>query len=66
MTSQSGKQYTSCIISQEVKTIRYWFAQLIEYNIRKIFLEKSYKKYGGETILRPVSKKPKYSITLDQ
>ena len=28
------------------------FGQLIEYNIRNIFLEKSDTKYGGETIPR--------------
>ena len=27
------------------------FGQLIEYNSRNIFLEKSYTKCGGETIL---------------
>ena len=27
------------------------FGQLIEYNSRNIFLEKSYTKWGGETIL---------------
>ena len=42
------------------------FRQLLEYNIRGIFLEKSYIKYGEETIPRPISKKPKLSITLDQ
>ena len=26
------------------------FDQLIEYNMRNIFLEKLYTKYGGETI----------------
>ena len=26
------------------------FGQLIEYNMRIIFAEKSYTKYGGETI----------------
>ena len=31
--------------------------QLIEYNLRNIFLEKSYTKCGGETIPRPFSKK---------
>ena len=31
-----------------------------------IFLEKSYTKCGGETILRPFSKKWKLSISLDQ
>ena len=33
------------------------FGQLIEYNMRKVFLEKSYKKYGREIILRPFPKK---------
>ena len=32
------------------------FGQLIEYNIRNIFLEKSYTKYSGETIPRPLLK----------
>ena len=31
------------------------FGQVIEFNIRNIFVEKSYKKCGGETIPRPVS-----------
>ena len=42
------------------------FGQLIEYNMRNIFLQKSCIKYGGETILRPFSKKSKLSIFLDQ
>ena len=42
------------------------FGQLIEYNMRNIFLEKSYTKYGGETIPRPFSKKSELSISLDQ
>ena len=42
------------------------FGQLIEYNMRNIFLQKSCTKYGGETILRPFSKKSKLSIFLDQ
>ena len=33
------------------------FCQLIEYNMRNTFLEKSYKKVSGETIPRPFSKK---------
>ena len=32
------------------------FGQLIEYNLRKIFLEKSYTKRGGETIPDPFLK----------
>ena len=35
------------------------FDQLIEYNMRNIFVEKSYTKYAGETIPRPLSKKIK-------
>ena len=42
------------------------FGQLIEYNIRNIFLEKSYTKWGRETIPRPFSKKSKLRISLDQ
>ena len=42
------------------------FGQLIEYNMRNIFVEKSYTKCGGETIPRPFSKKSKLSISLDQ
>ena len=40
--------------------------QLIEYNMRNIFLEKSYTKYGGETNPRTFSEKLKLSISLDQ
>ena len=42
------------------------FGQLIEYDMRTIFLEKSYKKCGEETIPRPFSKKSKLSIPMDQ
>ena len=35
------------------------FGQFIEYNMRNVFLEKSYPKCAGETILRPFSKKSK-------
>ena len=42
------------------------FGQLIEYNMRKIFLEKSYTKCGGETIRRPFSKKTNFGKFLDQ
>ena len=40
--------------------------QLIEYNMRNIFLEKSYTKCSGETIPRPFSKKSKLTISLDK
>ena len=40
------------------------FGQLIEYNMRNIFLEISYTKSGGETIRRPISKKIKLSTSV--
>ena len=42
------------------------FGQLIKQNMRKIFVEKSYAKCGGETIHRPFFKNSKLSISLDQ
>ena len=42
------------------------FGQLIEYNMRNIFAEKSYTKCAGETIPRFLSKKLKLSVSLDQ
>ena len=40
------------------------FGQLVEYNIRNIFLEKSCTKYGGEISLRPFSEKLKFKIKI--
>ena len=42
------------------------FGQLIEYNLTNIFLEKSYTKYDGETIPKPLFKKLKLNISLDR
>ena len=43
------------------------FGQLIEYNTRNIFVEKSCTKCAGETIPRPLSKKSKLTpLSLDQ
>ena len=42
------------------------FGQLIEYNLRNIFIEKLHTKYAGEDIPRPLSKMSKWSIYLDQ
>ena len=39
------------------------FDQLIK---KTIFFEKSYTKYGGETIPRPFSKKAQLSVSQDQ
>ena len=42
------------------------FGQLIECNVRKIFIVKSYRECDGETIPRPFSKNSKLSISLAQ
>ena len=39
---------------------------LIEYDMRNIFLEKSYAQCGGEAGPRPFSEKLKFIISLDQ
>ena len=68
--SQPGSQTVAMHIlinisrSKSNQTIKY--GKLIEYNMRNNFLEKSYTKCGGETILRPFSKKSKLSISLNQ
>ena len=70
MTSQPGKQTIAIHIlpniSRSIFNQAMKFSQLIEYNKRNIFLEKSYTKFGGETIPRPFSKNSKLSICLDQ
>ena len=52
--SHPGKETNAIhILSSISRTKDNWpmkFNQLIEYNMRNIFLEKSYMKYGGETI----------------
>ena len=42
------------------------FGQLVKYNMKNIFHEKSFTKCGGETITRPFSKKSKLRISLNQ
>ena len=64
MTSQLGKQTIALLnISRRKGNQTMKFGQLIEYNIRKFFLENSYTKCGGETSPRPFSKK---TTSLDQ
>ena len=41
------------------------FGQLIEYNMKNIFLEKSYTNYSEEASPRPFYKKSKLGIFLD-
>ena len=70
MMSQPGKQTIAIHIlpyisrSKDNQTVK--FGQLREDSMRKIFLEKSYPKCGGETSLKTFSKKSKLSISLDQ
>ena len=42
------------------------FGQLIECNMRNMFIEKSNSKCGGQTNPRPFSEKLKLSLSLDQ
>ena len=69
MTSKPGSQTIAIQlinISRRKDNQTMKCGQLIEYNMRKIFLQKSYTKRGGETITRHYSKKSKFSISLDQ
>ena len=50
--------------SKDNRTVR--FGQLIDYNMRTIFLEKLYAKCGGETSPTLFFKKSKLRISLDQ
>ena len=56
MTSQSGKQAIATHILPNISRSegdqRMKFGQLIEYNMRNIFLESLYSKCGGQTISR--------------
>ena len=70
MTSQRGLQTIAIYIltnisrnkdNQEIK-----FGQLLEYNMRNIFLEQSYTECCGETIPRPFLENSKLIIPLDQ
>ena len=60
MTSQPGKQTISIHILPNIsrgksnQTMK--FDQLIEYNMRNIFIEKSYTKCHEESISRPFLK----------
>ena len=64
-----GKQTTATHIlpyisrSKDNQTAK--LGQLIDYNKKKIFLEKSYPKCGGNTSPKPFSKKSKLSLSLD-
>ena len=70
MTLQTGQQIITINIlpniSRSKRNQKMKFGQLIEYNMRNIFLEKSYTKCGGEASPRTFNKKTKWSIYLDQ
>ena len=59
MTLQPGKQTIAIQILPSIsrskgnQTMK--FGQLIEYNMKNIFLEKSYTKWRGETFPKPYS-----------
>ena len=61
MTSQPVKQTIAIYILPSIFRSKsnhmMKFGQLIEHNIRNTFLEKPYKKCGGETIPKLFSKK---------
>ena len=70
LTSQPGLQTVAIQILANISKSKgnqtTKFGQLIGYNMRNTFVEKSFTKCGGETIPRPFSKKSKLSISLDQ
>ena len=70
MMSQPGQQtilrYILPDISRSKGNQTMKFGQLIECNMKNIFLEKSYTKCDGETSPRPFSEKLKLSLSLDQ
>ena len=69
MTSQPGKQTMATHIVNNISRSKgnqaMEFGQLIECNLRNVFLEISYTKWDEENIPRPFSKKSNLSISLD-
>ena len=69
MKSQSVKQTIAIHLLPNISRIKenqtMKFGQLIEYDMRNTFLEKSYTKCGRETVPRSFSKRPILSISLD-
>ena len=70
MTSQPGRQTILIHVSPNILRSKgnqaMKFRQLREYNMKNIFLEKPYRKCGGETSLRPFSEKLILIRSLDQ
>ena len=65
MTSQPSEQTTAIDILTNISRSKanqaIKFGQSTKYNLRNIFLEKSYTTCGGKTIPRPFLKKSKLS-----
>ena len=70
MATQPGQQAIVKHILPNISRIKgnhtMKFNQLIEYNMRKIFLKKAYTECGGETSARPFSENLGLSIFMDQ
>ena len=70
MTSHSGQKIIAIHIlsniSRSKDNQKTEYGQLIEYNMKNIFTEKSYARCGREACPRPFNKKSKLSISLDQ
>ena len=66
MTSQTNVIHILSNIAKSKGNQTVKFDQLIECNMRNIFLETSYTKCGGETSPRFFSEKIKLSISLNQ
>ena len=70
MTSQAGLQTSGIHILPNIsinkvnQTMK--FGQLIEYRMRNLSVEKSFTKWAGEIIPRPLSTKSRLSISLNQ
>ena len=69
MMTQTGQQTITIKLLSDIsrskgnQTMK--FSQLIEYNIKNIFLEKSSSKCGGVTSPRPFFKISKMNVSLD-
>ena len=70
MASQPGKQTIAIHVFPDISRSKgnqaITFGQLIKYNMRNVFLLKSYRKCVGETIARPFSKLSNLSVSLNQ
>ena len=62
MTPETGQQIITIHILPNVPRTRdnqkIKYGRLVKYNMRNIFLEKSYTKYVGEASPRPFYRKP--------